>query len=305
MSRPPAPRSNCLNPPGFTLVETLVSLFVLSILVLLLTQLFNAATEVAGWNAKHLKADEQARTLFDRMSVDFAGILKRTDADYYLKSPAAPQTGPANDHLAFYSEVPGYSTNRSSPASLVAYRINSGASGTRIGMERLGKGLYWNADPAGQSIKFLPLTIASLWPSAVSDAPDDDYEMLAPQVFRFEYYYILKGFTPATGAPQMPVASITPWDVRIPNHDSVNGLRDVAAIVMTIAVLDGDSRKIVPEASLEGLIARLEDFSPSMAPGELALRWQNTLNEEDIGIPRKAASAIRIYSRHFIINPGT
>ena len=51
--------------PGFTLVEMLVSIAVLVILVLLISQLFNSATATATMSRSHIDADEAARQVFD------------------------------------------------------------------------------------------------------------------------------------------------------------------------------------------------------------------------------------------------
>src|SRR5215813_12097224 len=66
-------------------------------------------------------------------------------------------------------------------------------------------------------VVFLPLTIASTWPSAASGGVDSDYEMIAPYVFRFEYYYLLKNGS----------FSVTPWDSSS-GHTTVGGMQDVA-----------------------------------------------------------------------------
>ena len=98
---------------GFTLVELLVTIGVLVILVLLATQLLNSAASITTLGHKQMGADAQARQSLDRMAIDFAQMLKRSDVDYYLKSSATgtgvrylPQ--PGNDKIAFYSAVPGY-----------------------------------------------------------------------------------------------------------------------------------------------------------------------------------------------------
>src|SRR5215468_1785582 len=116
---------------AFTLAELLVSLGVLVLLVFLAAQLINSATAVAILGHKRMDADSEARQVLDRMAIDFAQMVKRSDVDYYLKSSATgtgqrsvPQ--PRNDVIAFYSSVPGYhastySEGSESQVSLVAY----------------------------------------------------------------------------------------------------------------------------------------------------------------------------------------
>ena len=79
--------------PAFTLAEILVALSVLTLLVLLLTQLLNHAAVVTTLGNKRMDADSQARPLFERMALDFAQIVKRSDVSYYLKSASTPMTG--------------------------------------------------------------------------------------------------------------------------------------------------------------------------------------------------------------------
>src|SRR4051794_14121022 len=141
---------------GFTLAELVVSVGVLVILVLLATQLLNSAASITALGHKQMGADAQARQFLDRMAIDFAQMVKRSDVDYYLKSSAAAplrhviQSG--NDQIAFYSVVPGYypSSGAPSPVSLVVYRVyNPSPASSPCGdcnkVQRMGKGLVWNA----------------------------------------------------------------------------------------------------------------------------------------------------------------
>src|SRR5882762_5376736 len=82
---------------GFTLAELLVSVFVLAIIILMAGQLMTTATAITRTGNKHISTDTQARTVFDRMAVDFAQMLKRTDIDYYVKGPTN-YTGHGNGH---------------------------------------------------------------------------------------------------------------------------------------------------------------------------------------------------------------
>ena len=111
---------NCAS--GFTLVELLVSMVVLVIIVFMFAQLMTSATAITRTGNKHIDTDTQARVVFDRMALDFAQMLKRTDVDYYVKGPVN-YNGPrqwtrmgekngtgeqGSDQIAFFSPVPGY-----------------------------------------------------------------------------------------------------------------------------------------------------------------------------------------------------
>jgi hypothetical protein len=272
----------------------LVAISVLALLVLSVTQLINNAASVTTLGHKRMDADSQARLLFERMSVDFAQIVKRSDVSYYVKTAGTPMAG--NDLAGFYSAVQGYYPTTPSPISIVAYRVNSDASGSVAynSLERMGKGLDWNgASPTSTPVVFLPFTIHATWPSMASSSAYDDtdpakrtYEIIGPQVFRFEYYYLEK----ATGTL---VAYPSAW-----NSLSTVSIKDVAAIVVAVAVIDPKSKVLLSDSQIATLAGMLPDYAAGLGPGELLARWQSAL-DSITNMPRPAISGIRLYERCF------
>jgi hypothetical protein len=313
------------------------------------------------------------------MALDFAQMVKRSDVDYYLKSSAMPPpTGvrnllqPGNDKIAFYSTVPGYypstgSQSAQSPLSLVAYRIN-----LQNKLERMGKGLVWNAVSSvinQTPVVFMPIPIASAvptpelppppatpspsptpaWPEISSTGTWSDSEVIGPQVFRFEYYYLLKGQTDPIN-PSMtysPTLSDIPWDTRICScpsptpaatptatpiatplpvatptppslccHVAPEGMQDVAAVVVVIAVIDPKSKALLDTVDPTGAkLSRLNgadgsppllvDFAAGMTPGQLLAQWRAALDANTVGLPLPAISGIRVYERYLYLSPPT
>jgi hypothetical protein len=293
---------------GFTVVELLVSVGVLVLLVFVTTQLINSATTVAILDNKRMDADSEARQVLDRMTLDFAQMVKRIDVDYYVKLANKQQK--QNDQLAFYSAVPGYypSTGAPSPVSLVAYRVNSNpASASYNKMERLGKGLLWNGVSATDvPLVFLPLTISSTWcqaiisgtPSATcTGTPDPNYEVIGPDVFRFEYYYLLTTGA-LSDAPCLNASNCT-----------LNAWHDVVAIVVDLAVIDPRSKVLISPQQIgslngnSGLSNFLTDWSQDLnKPGKLLQQWQIRLNRITT-LPRgQAIGGVRLYERYFYLN---
>jgi hypothetical protein len=317
---------------AFTLAELLVSVAVLALLVLMLTQLINNAAPIARTAGKHIDTDTQARVVLDRIAVDFAQMLKRTDVDYYLKQPNGNYHGHGNGHgygnkvqsgqqgsdqIAFFSAVPGYypSTGAQSPVSLVAYRVNQDStSASYLKLERMGKGLLWNGvstsnNPPTNSnytspIVFLPLLINDRWPAATDGSTANaDYEVVGPQVFRFEYYYLLKNGN----------VTDVPWNTDA-GHTSINGLADIEAVAVTIAVIDPQSRPLILPSSLFDLASDMADFkdakgngNPAKKIGDMEDQWNTAVlsavstgkTSTNSSVPPAAASAIRIYNRYF------
>ena len=286
---------------AFTLPELLISVGVLVLLVLLAAQLLNSAASITTLGHKQMDADSQARQILDRMAVDFAQMVKRSDVDFFAKGTVSPNSvGGAmtgNDQMAFFSAVPGYyaAPGYQSPLSLVVYRVNSDSTSRAYNkMERMGKGLLWNAaTPTPAPIVFMPLTIGvspgsplGTWPAATSSsASDADYEVIGPQVFRFEYCYLLK----TNGN-----LAITP----------PGGISGIAAIIADIAVIDSKSKVLLDNTQIASLAGQLTDYAANMVPGQLRNTWQNTLNANTT-LPRPALSGIRLYERCFYLSPPT
>jgi type II secretory pathway component PulJ len=308
---------------AFTLAELLVTTGVLVLLVFLASQLLNSTATVTTLGNKQMDADAQARQLLDRMAIDFAQMVKRSDVDYYVKSSAASPLRsvlqPGNDQIAFYSAVLGYypPTGSQSPVSLVAYRVNSNSTLSSYNkMERLGKGLVWNAvSTTDTPVVFMPIPVASpipaaelpsptpnplptpAWPQAGNMTTDAAYELVGPQVFRFEYYYLLKNGS----------FSDIPWIS--PIHSAVSGMQDVSAIVVDIAAIDPKSKVLLTDAQIatfntSGAANFLSDYTAGMVPGQLRTNWQNTLNGITT-LPRSAISGIRLYERFIYLSPPT
>jgi len=272
---------------SFTLAEILVAVAILCLLVGLLAQLLSNTSRAVSSSTNHLEADDRARLLFARMAADFSRAVRRADVDYYLKSPSVAQTG--NDRLAFYSEVAGYSSSglAQNSVSLVAYRVRTVGETTSV--ERMGKALSWDGASGSTSpVVFLPLTIAETWPAATNDNDDTSFEAIAPNVFRLEYYYMLRDGT--TGA--------TPWNAAS-GSTSVNGLKDIAAIGVVIAAADRKAAQAAQPGELPALGAALPDFSPGAKVGALQARWQQALLD---GSVRPALrEGVHVYEHLFYI----
>lgn len=283
---------------GFTLIELLVAVAVLTLLLLLVAQIVQSGSLVIGGSRKHLAADAQAREVFNRFAVDLAGLVRRPDIDTVFTN-----AGTTNAAMIFFSESPGFfasgtpATNRSS-VSLVGYRVNAAK------LERLGKGLTWGGNSnvpvfltyatnhvATNSIPVSGSTITDVW-ADLPASTDPDFHLQADAVFRLAFCFRKKDGNYSFTLPVDPVAG------------SFSG---VSSIVLTLAVLDDDSRKVVTDTTK--LAAALDDpttanLASGVLPGKI---WQG--NVEDVqsfaakaGIPVSAASRVRIYQRSFSFN---
>lgn len=275
---------------GFSLIELLVAIAVLALLILIAAQIVQSGAAVIAGSRKNLGADAQAREVFTRLGLDLAQMPRRADLDAVFSDKDG------NKKIFFYSEASGVATttNNLSTVSLVGYRV-----GTNAGLERLGKTLPWSGTGGATFLTYTATntnaltasTLAGAWSAVIGTAPDyeatnSDYHPFAPGVFRFEYCFQKKDGTYTL------------------QRDAKTGFRDLAAIVVSLAVLDGDSRKITPDTSkladaLPGPTAT--DLAANVLPAEL---WQKAVNDSAAfaaaaNIPQAAAARVRIYQRAF------
>jgi prepilin-type N-terminal cleavage/methylation domain-containing protein len=323
---------------GFTLAEMLVSAAVLALIVLFVTRLTNHASAVITHGTKHMETESHVRPLFDRLAVDVAQMVKRTDVSYYLKNGGSGSvmgngsTG-VNDRMAFFTAAPGYYNDNglgyNSRYSVVSYRANTDSTSASYNkVERMAKGLPLNAaySAAVGTNVVTPLlflapgpglpytnpdsyntTISNYWPAATALSSDptnyyssdsyQKYELIGPQVFRFEYYYLTSATPAALVAYPTTGFKDATLDWHAPNYINI---KDVAAIVVAVAAIDPQSKKLLTDAQIQTLVTSLPDYS-SGGPGALLAQWQGVLNGIT-NMPRPAIQSIRLYERYFYLN---
>jgi hypothetical protein len=146
------------------------------------------------------------------------------------------------------------------------------------------------------------------WPNAIGTADDPAYETIGPGVFRFEYYYLLKD----GHLSQNPF--INKADPTAPHYRDVNGLNDVEAMVVSIAVIDSRSRSLFTDQNILDLAAQMYDFNTvnqHLPPNQTYVQANNvetqwnsviTADVSSGAMPAAAISAIRVYTRYFDLN---
>ncbi len=329
---------------GFTLIELLVSMSVLTLLLVMVVQLLNGASGAVGSSTKHMDADTEARMIFNRLAIDLRRMIKRPEVDYSsFKQPAGTlgtqysnaaipvnlQTD-GNDQMAFYSETEGYfsgnaqpSGSQKAPVSLIAYMVANDSTTNQPSLRRLGKGLGWDTDASGNwhSVVYLPLTLLGQWPNLFNSDPvsgDPDYGIVGSQVVRFEYTYLLKAnLTDPSGTSYASKLSPIPyWSTYntmatgTSVHTSINGFKDVAAIVVTLVLMDSTTRAIVSDYSKltnTTVFNNAQDLSNDATyKGDVAPAWNAVVNSSSFatttGIPQSAVKGLRIYERFFYLD---
>jgi prepilin-type N-terminal cleavage/methylation domain-containing protein len=168
---------------GFTLVELMVAIAVLSLLIILVSKIVSGASTIATYNNSHMDSNDQARLVFDRMALDFSRMLKRPDADIIFCKNTG--TTSINDTMFFFSESAGDSEQLNGVAtpwsavrnniSLVGYRVNNDTTTspnpTYGQLERLGKALPWDAASTGDNTNYSMVYLTYPQPGSTTTTP--------------------------------------------------------------------------------------------------------------------------------------
>ncbi|XHR28346.1 MAG: type II secretion system protein J [Chthoniobacteraceae bacterium] len=286
---------------AFTLLDAMLAVGLLSVMVVFVTQMVGGVGTTITASGKHMSAESQARMIFDRMAADFGKMVQRSDVDYcFLK-----QTD--NDRFFFYSEAPAYSdsgtnTTSKSPVGLIGYQINS-----QLQLERLGMQLDWEGTPnetatppvagsmacvvvTGSNTVDTQTTIAGRWPKTLNadSSSVNDFHVIGDQVYRMEFCFLLKDGTWSDN-PYLPSSSVKRFCIK-----------DVAGISVTLALLDTGSRIITKDTTR--MVSALPDVDAATNTGSIAKAWMQSAYLTQSGIPKAAASNIRIYQRCFYLN---
>jgi len=310
---------------GFTLIELLVAMAIFAIMIAFLAQLMSNTSVATNASKGRLNADDQARFALDRIGDDLSHLSKRADLDYYIKK----QSG--NDLFYFYSEVPGLGSGGTaidadnvSGVSLVGYRINAENQ-----LERYSETQSW------EDLSFLTYTDNdTVDPHSEINVPaetetDPNFHVLCNGVFRLEITFLLRdGTYSAFPSLQNDSPMLTgidkvgrrQWDsgetsgatslcVGLDGTAQIwrgLGWRDVSAVIVTIAVIDDSSLKIISStsSSLTDVASKFSDTTGTLiSPTDLPLKdWSDQIKPGSLGIPKKAVAGIRVYQRAFYLN---
>jgi len=246
---------------GFTILEILVATAVLALIMLLIVQIISSSGDTIGHTRRKLDAAAQARLFLDRLGMDLAARVAREDAPLEISNPAG------DDSLRFYAEAAGYQGDRN--ISLIGYRINAaGAQDRRHRAERGATGGDWTGAAT------LPLGSAS--PPAAIDA---DYEVLSDGVFRMEIRYQKKSD-----------GSLT--DIRPASTG------DIAALVVAVAAIDDQGRRLLSDAQLGQLAGALPDPPAGQDP---LSAWKGAMAQPGFaaGLPLRALRSVDVYQRYY------
>ena len=275
-------------------------------------QLLGSASRITSNSRKIGDCDTEARFVLDQISADLARRVRRPDVDAYI----AKLKG--DDRLYFFSETPGYSPslaaqNRST-VSLVGYRVlpPANAGGSYV-LQRYARSLPWVSTSSEKAMPFVVLTgnppqpLASTtlagassdgtggsYPKVLSQDNSENiyYQTVGENIVRFEISLLRK---PNLSDPSAPVAARLLNDTEIPAELSRFGFSNISSLIITIAVVDSDSKMRISPSMVDSLA--LQDTNPTDFPLYPLDQWNRSFLAKANSLPKTIAGGIRFYQR--------
>jgi prepilin-type N-terminal cleavage/methylation domain-containing protein len=258
---------------AFSLIELLTAITILTLLMLIFSQMITMVSQGTSQSFKRADAYGQARMILDRFGTDWDARIRRTD----LVPSFSKGTGGANGSSAvvFYSQVDGFGSGTLRHISEIGYYV-SGSSSTGYSLQRWANGTVWNNTASASSPLFWTVPPAINPPSF----PAGNFQTLADDVCRLQFCFQRK----STGA----LVATVPTD-----------FSDVGAVIAAVAVLDKMSRKQISLSQLSTLVTTLTDAPDGMTP---QTQWLTNLQGASATLGPVIVQNVRIYQRTFYSN---
>lgn len=275
-----SPRSSS-QATGFTLVELLVTMAILSVILTMAFQVTESSRRAVRLSESKSGNDAIAREVFDRINRDVSQMIVRKDARLELNSANG------NDTFAFLTQNKG---------------VNGASVGTRnvslIRYELTGNNLSRSSQ--GHNVATNTLNLIS---TVAHPTPTNATETLSSNVLRMEVEYLVE------------TAGVINKTVTVPAPGPKGDLR---GLIVTIATADEKALRVINRGSnLATIASRFADAVENTDPqagwttakiqdewstADTKNIWSTARNTLAIpGIPTDALKSIRIYQRTFLI----
>jgi prepilin-type N-terminal cleavage/methylation domain-containing protein len=260
-------------PAGFTLIELMVTMAILTIILGMALQVTESARlSIRVSEAKSIN-DGIARKAFDQISRDISQMVVRRDARIEFKSEKG------NDKLAFLTNARGLTAGADigeRVVSLVTYEL---ADDTTLG-KKLVRGSL------GHQFDDTPSDALSLDPSRIFPTiPADNLQAISNNIIRMEAEYLVEGASTIT---REVIAPLT--------NEKLKG------VIVTLVTLDDRGRRAIRPDRVETLSGEFTDATVTTNTLDAWSKIRDDLaKSKSSAFPKDALQSIRCYQRTFLI----
>ena len=259
--------------PGFTLMELLVVMAVLSIFLIMTSAVTRDALDLHGATKARLVAERNAAAFLRQFDADIFQRVNRQEA----RARIGKHQG--NDEISLVTRRQGYAilgTTADRRVSLVSYRIAQNM------LERAASGYGFGKPPERPAEKTGTLALKEI-PATGPDVPADKaFQVIAPGIIRLEFSFLVREA-----------------EKRVLRAEPPPDQQQIEAVIATVAVLDPDRRRMLDAGKLGLIAAEFPDAADNALP---APKWDEVaanLSRKLPALPRTALQQVRVYQGIF------
>lgn len=259
---------------AFTLLEVLVSVSILTVILLLFTQIIGVVSET--WRAGVARADNfaQARVVLGLIERDVQAMVLRPDLPAFVDDSGKTA-------CAFYTRYPGIGTGRR--LSLISYELTGAAADPKLQRADYGFAFTGATGPAGPRYGDT---------AKLADLGETTRQPLVEAVLAFKVQFIrVDG--------QLAAAY---------KYNSADPLAvdNTTAVVISMVVLDSGAHGLARSSNSLSTVAATFDGAPPT--GETyAQHWRGLLSSGDLpaNIPKPVSRGLRAFERRIVLPQST
>jgi prepilin-type N-terminal cleavage/methylation domain-containing protein len=259
---------------GFTLLELMVSIVIITIILLLTVQVSDSALDITRRTEARLAAQREASVAAQQLRADFALRIQRLD------TPVRFEKNLGNDSLALLTKRLGYPDRTDIPdraVSITEYRIKTDAPGkSGNGLLRASSGIGFGGLTVRPSLENGTLALASIPKMGPKKLDARHFQMLAPGVIRLELSFLIND-------------EIQPIRMEAPDEQ---GLID--GIIATVCILDPGRRGGLKDGQLTRIADQFDDAVDGTFPIDDWLQTLKDLPTQLENFPKATLSHIRV-----------
>ena len=297
---------------AFTLVELIVSVALLSLIVLLTTQMLGEASRTTQASSKRIDAASQARIFLDRFAYDFGGAIRDGGLTTLYYGDNANEAG--NSSIGFICNSRPRTTTSAFSAffrgAAIGFRVEPYTdNGRSFPMVGRGDGrLLYKSTGTNATYRFDDL-FKKMGNDLVSGSETIlNYQSIGAGLFKMHVSFLLNDGTIVQTPPRykdfLPTISLNAnaIPVAFSTEDSADpAKRFVVALIVGTAVLDTQSRDLGYSISPTFLSSLSSELKRPTQDGQTPLAvWSSNLAASTAIQPVKAS--IRFYERMFRVN---
>lgn len=257
---------------GFTLMELMVTMAVLSIIMVMALQVTESSRNAIRISEARAINDSIARRAFDPLVQDLGEIVIREDARIEFKSQ------PGNDELAFLALRRGPTTGEAigdRDVSLISYSmVDNPEGGTMFARGSLGYEFDGTSEPLvlDATKDFPPIPATNLQP-------------VSTNMLRFEVEYLIDSANGVTREITAPETS-----------------KDLRGVTITVVTLDDRSLRAVGASRVPALASKFPDATTSENTLKTWSKIRDDLAKSGLsGYSKQALETLRCYQRTILI----